>query len=213
MKLTADCDMIACECCTCYEDGQLVSTYMQPSPDSPTPAAPVAANTPPSSWTDYDQEVNRPTRAPNSLFDRDIPAIRAQIESGVLQRGATFDGMEDSDPRYLALDWLLSKDIRQLTTDDENLSQRYILGLLAFAFDSLAWYVCGEHRTFGNVTEDFANEDCAITYATGQVESHKVWLSSADECDWYGVVCSSDGVVRGVELSELMRSYCCCNFS
>jgi len=37
-------------------------------------------------------------------------------------------------------------------------------------------------------------------YGGMPAQSHSVWLSSTDECDWYGVVCSADDVVRGVEL-------------
>ena len=123
----------------------------------------------------------------------------------MLQRGATFNAtsMDREDPRYLALDWILHDDDLQLDSDAINLYQRYVLALLAFALDSTAWFVCGEHRKFGNVTEPYAVEVCTVqNAATGEKEEHKVWLSSTDECEWYGVICSSDGVVRGVELSE-----------
>lgn len=151
-----------------------------------------------------DQDINKSSRALNfAREDGNIAAIRTLIESKVLQRGASFDGMADSDPRYLALDWILHKDGRQLTADDTNLFQRYILALIAFSLDSLAWFSCGDHRNFGDVTEEYVNEDCEVTNsATGQIEGHKVWLSSSKECDWFGVICSSDEVVRGVELSK-----------
>mmetsp|Transcript_47591 Transcript_47591/g.101133 ORF Transcript_47591/g.101133 Transcript_47591/m.101133 type:complete len:690 (-) Transcript_47591:233-2302(-) len=140
-----------------------------------------------------------PTSAPTT--NREASGIREQVEAGILQRGANFSTIPETDPRYLALDWILHYDQLQLDSDDKNLYQRYVLALLAFALDSLAWLGCGEHRKFGNVTENFVTEDCQVkNIATEQFESHKVWLSSTEECEWYGVICSSDEVVRGVEL-------------
>ena len=144
-----------------------------------------------------------PTVAPTT--NRMASGIDKQIEAGVLQRDITFKNISKSDPRYLALDWILHYDELQLESDDKNLYQRYILALLAFTLDSLAWFACGEHRTFGNVTENYKNDGCEVTnQATGQMEEHKVWLSSTEECEWYGVICSSDEVVRGVELSKYL---------
>jgi len=141
-----------------------------------------------------------PTAPPTT--DREASGIREQVEAGILQRGANFTDMDEADPRYRALDWILHYDQQQLDSDDVRLYQRYVLALLGFQLDSLAWKDCGEHRIFGNVTERFANENCAVVdvYGTGRTEAHHVWLSSADECGWYGVVCSSDDVVRGLEL-------------
>jgi len=140
-----------------------------------------------------------PTMSP--VTNREVSGIKEQLEFGVLQRGANFSSMDKTDPRYKALDWILHADQLQLDSDDTNLYQRYILALLAFTLDSTAWFACGEHRKFGNVTEDFAMEDCKIQNSqTGQIEDHKVWLSSTEECEWYGVICSQDEVVRGVEL-------------
>jgi len=140
-----------------------------------------------------------PTMPPSS--NREASGIREQVEAGILQRGVNFTDMDKSDPRYLALEWILHADELQLDSDDKNLYQRYVLALMAFSLDSLAWFACGEHRRMGNVTENFKESDCMIeNSATRQVEEHKVWLSSTEECEWYGVICSKDEVVRGVEL-------------
>ena len=156
----------------------------------------------------WDNPTGAPTPAP--ISDREMSGIIEQIEAGVLQRTegglVNFTHIKKTnlmDPRYLALDWILHHDELQLESDDKNLYQRYVLALLAFSLDSLAWYACGEHRTFGNVTTNYKNEDCEVqNKGTGQIEEHKVWLSSTAECSWYGVICSSDDVVRGVELSK-----------
>lgn len=144
-----------------------------------------------------------PSASPTS--DRMASGVREQIEAGVLSRGAIFEGMaDDGDPRRGALDWILHDDPHQLESDDANLYQRYVLALLAYAFDSVAWYDCGDHRRVTNVTiVDYVVEDCDVQDAgTGQIVEKKVWLSGSDECEWYGVICSEDGVVRGLELSE-----------
>jgi Leucine-rich repeat (LRR) protein len=139
---------------------------------------------------------------PSPLSDREQSGIIEQIEAGVLQRGAVFANMTVDDPRKMALEWILHYDELQLNSDDVNLYQRYILALLAFSLDSLAWYYCGNHRMVdANETLDFVQEDCDVLASTGLLESHKVWLSSTEECDWYGVKCSAnDGVLRGLEL-------------
>ena len=139
---------------------------------------------------------------PSPITDREASGIIEQIEAGVLQRGAVFADMALDDPRRMALEWILHYDELQLESDSVNLYQRYILALLAFSLDSLAWYYCGNHRMVTtNETLDFVQEDCDVLSATGQLVPYKVWLSSTDECDWYGVKCSSaDGVLRGLEL-------------
>lgn len=158
-----------------------------------------------------------PTMSPTAspLTNREQSGIIEQIEAGVLQRGAVFANMTVDDPRRMALEWILHHDQMQLNSDDVNLYQRYVLALLAFSLDSLAWYYCGNHRMVNaNETEDFVQEDCDVLAATGELTKHKVWLSSTDECEWYGVKCSSnDGVLRGLELSELLSFEQLVNFS
>lgn len=139
--------------------------------------------------------------------------IRQKIEAEVLQRGATFETLDPNNPRRLALDWMLRHDDLRLDSEDESLTQRYTLALLAFALDSLAWYNCGDHRNSSNTSEYYVREDCEVQLAQrpehATWESHKVWLSSTEECEWYGVICGSGGVVRGVELSESFAQYRC----
>jgi len=141
-----------------------------------------------------------PTAAP--VTDRETSGIIEQLEASVLQGGANFSVIEENDPRYLALNWILHYDMHQLESNDVNLFQRYVLALMGFGLESVEWHDCGIHYNIGpNGTENFINEDCEVkNAATGQIENHKIWLSSTDECEWYGVICSNDGVVRGVEL-------------
>lgn len=111
-------------------------------------------------------------------------SIKEKLEGQVLQRNATFSGMDNDDPRYLALDWLLNTDEMNLGADANNLNQRYILALLAFSLDSQAWGANGNTPS----SEGIAGS----TYIS--------WLSSTDECLWYNVSCSG-GEVVGLDLS------------
>lgn len=134
-----------------------------------------------------------PTTSPTT--GREDSGIIEQLEAGVLLRGETFDTMADEDPRILALDWILHGDGMQLVSDDVNLYQRYALAVIAYAFDSEAWFVCGKRDINATTSE------CEVyDYIKNVTETFGVWLSSTDECGWYGVTCSDDGIVRGVEL-------------
>lgn len=134
-----------------------------------------------------------PTLPPTT--ERDVYGIKEEIESHVLMRNVTFENMTDNDPRYLALEWILHKDSMQVGLFDSNLSQRYIMALIAFSLDSMAWYSCGG----GMSTNQF---NCTLkNNNTGLTEEYSFWLSGSDECDWYGVTCV-DGIVRWIELKQ-----------
>lgn len=165
-----------------------------------------------------DIPTDPPTESPTT--NREASGIKEQIEAGILLRNITFTDTANDDPKYRALQWILHDDQLQLDSNDPTLYQRYVLALVAYSFDSLAWAVCGNHRSIMEEMEeevvitnttnatapimvDYVIEDCEVTsQTTGLVETKKVWLSSTGECDWYGVICSEDGVVRGLELSK-----------
>lgn len=126
---------------------------------------------------------------------REAEGIIEQLQKGVLLRNENFESMVANDPRRLALDWILNKDELRLISDSINLYQRYGLAVLAYSMDSKAWTVCG------NPGENFTKSSCSVySKAMNQSLDFGVWLSGVSECNWYGVTCSSDGIVRGVEL-------------
>jgi hypothetical protein len=114
------------------------------------------------------------------------------IEDNVLERNVTFAGMKDTDPRYLALDWIVNFDRQHLFVGDPNLVQRYILALLAFSLDLNSWE-CG-------VIDDPDNCNVTVDY-----RDYELWMSSADECFWYGVECK-DGFVQELDLGRSFPS-------
>jgi hypothetical protein len=117
------------------------------------------------------------TLAPTSA--REV-ALSTVIEKSVLQRNAKFSTMSDDDPRILALDWILHADELKIDANDPSLKQRYTLALIAFQFDYLAWF-----NDAMNVTSD------------GTLD----WLSSTNECEWYGLSCR-DGQVTEINLCK-----------
>ena len=94
-----------------------------------------------------------------------------------------------------ALDWILHADSQQLESDDVNLYQRYALALMAYNFDSDSWYYCPS-------SDVYSNEKCIVSYGDGFSKTYAVWLSGLSECEWYGVTCSADGIVRAVDLIQ-----------
>jgi hypothetical protein len=137
---------------------------------------------------------------PSPITDREALGISYYIEANVLQDYAKFSAMNKGDPRMLALEWILHTDEMQIGPTDPNLYQRYVLALLAFQFDSLAWTWCG-----GDYFD--AEKTCSVEInGTDTHEEHMRWLSGTDECDWYGVFCSS-GKVRELKLRESISTF------
>lgn len=96
----------------------------------------------------------------------------------------------------MALEWILHDDVVQLTVNDANLMQSFILALLAFSFDLFSWD-CGFVYGLGSCLDwkwDFKETN------SGSYD-YALWLSGTDECLRYGVSCF-DGVVTGLDLRE-----------
>eukprot|EP00956_Cyclotella_meneghiniana_P025586 scaffold53588_cov59-Cyclotella_meneghiniana.AAC.8 len=123
-----------------------------------------------------------PTMKPTTVRERQI---RERIEEYALTRNVSFNDIDVSDPRRLALDWILYDDGMQLSVGDPNLVQRYTLALLAFAFDLYSWD-CGMVKEL---------DSCNTTYD----EDYALWLTRTDECLWFGVSCD-DGIVTELDL-------------
>ena len=71
-----------------------------------------------------------------------VELLIEQLQEGVLLRNENFDAMRATDPRRMALDWILHKDDQRLVSDSINLYQRFGLAVLAYSMDSKAWKVC-----------------------------------------------------------------------
>ncbi len=134
--------------------------------------------------SDIEEQHTTSTIPSESNSDLTRSQIVEKLEAEVFYRDATFSNMASDDPRNLALNWILDEDGMGLDLNAENFIQRYVLALLAYSFDSHAWEATGD-------------EGINIGVAGVNVS----WLSSADECSWYNVTCTS-GVVTGLWLGE-----------
>jgi hypothetical protein len=121
-----------------------------------------------------------PTLAPTTERETELPRV---IETDVLKRNVTISDLQEGDPRLDALKWILHEDLMQLEANDPKLKQRYTLTLLGIQFDYRAWDYDRTNETF---------------------EESFDWLTSADECEWFGVSCSKDGTITGVELCKFL---------
>ncbi|KAL7479723.1 hypothetical protein ACHAW6_005450 [Cyclotella cf. meneghiniana] len=100
---------------------------------------------PPSNVTSETTVIFPPSQKPTLLplssqpsFLQPSLSIKYAIEKNVLQRNLIFDGMEDTNARVLALDWINNKDPMELDASASNLFQRYILVLLDYE-SNIGW--------------------------------------------------------------------------
>jgi hypothetical protein len=103
------------------------------------------------------------------------------IEANVLSRGNKFSELSLEDSRSLALDWLLNEDLMQVTSTDSNLSQRYILALLAFEFGTIQstmnWLSNENECSWDGITCDEGQEVSEIVLGASWVKYSIVFLS------------------------------------
>jgi hypothetical protein len=108
--------------------------------------------------------------------------VEGIIEANVLSRGNKFSELSLQDSRSLALDWLLNKDLMKVTSTDFNLSQRYILALLAFEFGIMFqstrnWLSNENECSWDGITCDEGQEVSEIVLGASWVNMQQVSLS------------------------------------
>jgi len=116
--------------------------------------------------------------------------------SNVTGKHVLFD---DRTTQYRAALWIISGDARNITAHDPYLIQRYSLASLYFSTTIShdkkfhRWKHCGASSIKQNQT-------CYVT-ADGVLKYN--FLSSASECEWYGVSCDSYGYVSKLNIGKL----------
>ena len=125
-----------------------------------------------------------PTIAPTTY--RESIGIKEQIESLI-----PTDKLYDAESsHYMALQWILHDDPRQLQSDDPLLIQRYILVYLYFSTTQRgqsSWTDC-------NPPHPDTQEDsiCMYTTPVDLITYPSVrWLTPEQECTWHGIQCDS----------------------
>ena len=123
-----------------------------------------------------------------------IPKNRTQsresfIANTLLKGGVNFEKLDKDDPRQLAYEWILQHDTKKAHLNNPNfLMQRYALALLAFQLDFSGWTYCGAHSN--------ATVKCSVETDDYVMKEYSRWLTDTDECEWYGVSCFDNGLVR-----------------
>jgi len=143
---------------------------------------------------------SQPTQAPTS--DREKSLVNDLIVD-ILKDP---DPPVDDSPQGKARDFILNKDILQLTIDDdtqeedkERITQRFVLAAFAYATNSEEWHYCGTPADpNGNCIYDFFDR-AANKYVETLASS---WLGKGHECDWFGVRCDDEKKVVSIELID-----------
>jgi hypothetical protein len=137
-----------------------------------------------------------PTPSPTTY--RESLGIQDQLELVV---GS--DKLNDpSTPHYQAMEWIIHEDKLQLTADDPNLVQRYLLALFYMQTTrSGDWISCGrpddDDTSFclwQKLIEVWPHEYVGIPWIR--------WLSGESECAWAGVLCDQFNTTRAIDLCK-----------
>ena len=83
-------------------------------------------------------------------------------------------------PQFLAANWIINEDFRQVAYNDPTLLQRFALAVIYFSTYGENWTSTQEFYNTSNATYDFLNDE--------------------DECTWFGVICPSDSTLTGLLL-------------
>jgi hypothetical protein len=113
---------------------------------------------------------------------------------------------------FLASEWIINDDPRQVEVDSDRLKQRYMLALLYFHTTGLGttpWLSCNPpseteddsctYLEYGRLPDD--------TVAYTEIPNRIRWLSSADECQWEGVLCGNGDTVVGIEVGKCFGAW------
>jgi hypothetical protein len=136
-----------------------------------------------------------PSLAPSTY--RESLGIQDQLELVV---GS--DKLNDpSTPHYQAMEWILHEDKLQLTADDPNLVQRYLLVLFYMQTTQGGdWLSCGR--------ADDEDSFCFWQKLVAILPHQYVgipwirWLSDDSECNWAGVLCDEFNTTRAIDLCK-----------
>lgn len=180
-----------------------------------------------------------PTAAPSFAFPTFAPVMPSPEDEELLElwQGVVGNQVnETGTPYFEAAQWMLyrdptrmtrryrslqgTEDAKDYTNEELDYIQRYLLTFLWFATTNNGrgplWESCNP------VPPEYTAEECDYAKAirklpNGQIQFQPIpwnrWLSSADECDWAGVTCSTNDqgrlTVTAIDLGKSKTSYFC----
>lgn len=139
--------------------------------------------------------IGGPTEAPKR------PGSKGILEQLELTVGS--EKLQDPQgPHYRAKEWLINEDPLQLSPNDANLVQRYLLAVIYFKFHAEGeWLSCDAPTQ--EEPEDFCLFQKLINIFPKEyrsVSSYK-WLSGNHECSWAGLYCDEFFQLRSIDLT------------
>lgn len=141
-------------------------------------------------------DYNGPTMAPTSI--REGLGIRQEVERAVGK-----EVLENpASPYSKALEWMTFDDPNELEPEAPNFIQRYLLVYLYFATTTdRLWETCNPPKEDEGVLCKFKKLVNIFPEELLFVDSAR-WLSSAHECNWAGLFCDEEDVLRAMDLSK-----------
>lgn len=123
-----------------------------------------------------------------------------------------FQNNDPASPYERALQWILHDDPLQLTVEDSNLMQRYLVAYLYFALTQN-----GTISTCSPPKDPWSDSPVCTFRAIGDFGPPIVytnlpaarWLSNASECDWGGIRCDKHEQIIAIQLGKRENSVVC----
>ena len=115
------------------------------------------------------------------------------------------DVLEDaSSPYTKALRWLTFRDQRELTPDDPNFLQRYIMAYFYYATSAEEpWFSCNPPKDNQGDICDFSQLSL-VNPIRREITTSTRWLTAGPECTWAGVFCDQFEQIRAIDLSKCL---------
>jgi hypothetical protein len=123
---------------------------------------------------------------------------------GLIERLVGQEKLSDSDSAYSkALEWMIYEDPLQLTPENENFVQRYVLVYFYLSTSvEKPWKSCnppvGEEP-------DSCQYEKLVNDELYRTEPRIRWMTSTHECEWAAISCDSNMQVRSVETGTFVR--------
>ena len=132
-------------------------------------------------------------RARNNMGNEGIEVIMGKREQDVTSLVISISGedviSDPSTPQHAAYEWIMYLDPLQLNASEVTFIQRYVLAVFYFGTDEDAtWRNCGSGQV--------RNGKSACE------EDQQRFLSGYSECQWYGIDCSQEKILSGINLGK-----------
>lgn len=108
-------------------------------------------------------------------------------------------------PQNLSSNWLINIDSSYICPDDQNVAQRYIMGVFYYSTRGDRWRQCQAPIDLDDLEaiED-ANLACSVSAPIGG--GSNAWLTPSTECTWGGLLCDSTSSIATIDFGKLFMT-------